>query len=135
MAVFFVSVVSILKVISNVFDIFIPPPFTFFFRFFCYTEEARCDAVIMLTNKLDWSSIMFLDTSLGKELINWERLLFNNLYHSSQLGSWVLKWGVWLLSSSLRVSMSMTLCLVLILLISQVLTVRLLIPPEREGDQ
>ena len=46
-------------------------------------KKLDADVVIMLTNKLAWSSIIIPDTSLGKELINWERSLSVNL-----------KWGV-----------------------------------------
>ena len=91
------------------------------------------DVVIMLTDGLVWSSIMLLDT-WGKELINWELLLCKDLHHSSQLAPWVLKWGVWYLFLSLGFSMlvSIVLHLVVIFLISLILTVRLLIPQEKE---
>ena len=91
------------------------------------------DVVIMLTDGLVWSSIMLLDT-WGKELINWELLLCKDLHHSSQLAPWVLKWGVWHLFLSLGFSMlvSIVLHLVVIFLISLILTVRLLIPQEKE---
>ena len=80
---------------------------------------------------------MLLDISLGKKLINWQILLSKNSHHSPKLGSWALNWGAWLLFLSLRfyISISMVLHLVLIFLISLVLTKRLLMSREREGEK
>ena len=102
------------------------PPFTLYLDFSVILKKLEADVVI----------IMLLDTSLGKELTNWDRLLSKNVHHSSQLASWVLKWGVWRLFLSLRFSIliSMVLCLVLIFLVSLDLRVRLFIPGSKIND-
>ena len=66
-----------------------------FVDFSVILKKLDADVVIMLTNKLARSSVIILDISLGKELINWEMLLSVNL-----------KWGVWLLFLSLRFSVN-----------------------------
>ena len=87
----------------------------------------------MLTNKFPWSSFMFLGSSLGKELTNWESLLSKNLDHSFQLTSWVLMWCYTFafITQIFCANFNGLMSGFNILLISLVLIVTLLIPQAR----
>ena len=83
MTAFFYLLLAVLRLFLAFFISLLYHPLLSFLDFSVILNKLDADVVIMLTSKLNWSSVMFLDTSLGKELINWERFLSIYTIHPS----------------------------------------------------